>query len=145
MQPVQAKSSQLLTRRGFLQTFLAGLAAAWAGVVAQRQFFSTARGETARPVEIPLAELAVGGTKQITLQNSPVLVMRSQEGIVAMSMVCTHLGCLVQWQEGKQEFYCPCNQGRFDRDGEVVAGPPPLPLERLPAKVLQDRVVVGEG
>jgi cytochrome b6-f complex iron-sulfur subunit len=143
MQQAQTRSSQLMSRRGFLLTFVGGLAAAWAGFLVRRQFLSPAQGE-AKPVELSLASLPVGGVRQITYENNPVLVMRSQEGVVAMSMVCTHLGCLVQWQEDKQEFYCPCHQGRYDRYGDVVSGPPPLPLERLPVKVLQDQVVIGE-
>lgn len=137
------EKSQLVNRRGFLMTLVGGLAAAWAGWFAQRQFLAPAQAE-AKPVEIPLAELPVGGVKQIAYQAQPVVVMRSQEGVVALSMICTHLACTVQWQEGKQEFYCPCHQGRFDRYGEVLAGPPPVPLERVPAKVVGDKVVVGE-
>ena len=133
-----------MSRRGFLLTFLGGLGAAWAGFLVQRRILSPATGE-AKPVQVSLTELPVGGVKQITYENNPVLVMRSQEGVVAMSMVCTHLGCLVQWQEGKQEFYCPCHQGRFDKYGEVISGPPPVPLERAPVKVVQDRIVVGEA
>jgi len=140
---VLSKPSQLMNRRGFLATLLGGLGAAWAGFFVQRRFLAPAQGE-ARPVELSLAELPVGGVKQIVYQNNPVLVMRSPEGIVAMSMVCTHLACLVQWQESKLEFYCPCHQGKFDRYGEVVAGPPPVPLERVPVKVAGDKVVVGE-
>lgn len=144
MQQGQTKPSQLMGRRGFLLTFLGGLGAAWAGFLVQRRFLSPATGE-AKPVQFPLAELPVGGVRQVTYENNPVLVMRSQEGIVAMSMVCTHLACTVQWQEGKQEFYCPCHQGKFDRNGEVISGPPPVPLERVPVKVVQEQVIVGEG
>lgn len=144
MQQGQTKPSQLMNRRGFLLTFLGGLAAAWAGFLVQRRLLSPATGE-AKPVQVPLADLPVGGVRQITYETNPVLVMRSQEGIVAMSMVCTHLACTVQWQEGKQEFYCPCHQGKFDRNGEVISGPPPVPLERVPVKVVQEQVIVGEG
>jgi cytochrome b6-f complex iron-sulfur subunit len=144
MQQGQIRPSQLMSRRGFLLTFLGGLGAAWAGFLVQRRFLSPTTGE-AKPVQVPLTELPVGGVKQITYENNPVLLMRSQEGVVAMSMVCTHLACKVQWQEAKQEFYCPCQQGKYDRNGEVISGPPPVPLERLPVKVVQEQVVVGEG
>jgi len=135
--------SRLQSRRGFLQAGLAVLAAAWGGCLAQGVLFPPARVET-RPVEIPLADLPVGATRQITYEGKPALVLRTADSVTALSMVCTHLGCLVQWQEARQQFYCPCHDGRFDRGGDVLAGPPPLPLERLPVKVLVDRVVVGE-
>jgi cytochrome b6-f complex iron-sulfur subunit len=135
--------SRLQGRRGILQAGLAVIAAGWGGWMAQGVLFPAASTET-RPVEIPLADLPVGAARQISYEGKPALVQRTADGITALSMVCTHLGCLVQWQEARQQFYCPCHDGRFDRGGDVLSGPPPLPLERLPVKVLADRVVVGE-
>ncbi len=71
--------------------------------------------------------------------------MRTAEGVRAFSMVCTHLGCIVRWEEGKKEFYCPCHDGRFDQFGEVLAGPPPVPLEQIAVRVEGEKVVVGRG
>lgn len=51
---------------------------------------------------------------------------------------CTHLGCAYSWQtHGKYAngFYCPCHDGVFDQGGEVIAGPPPRPLDKLETKV----------
>jgi nitrite reductase/ring-hydroxylating ferredoxin subunit len=50
---------------------------------------------------------------------------------VALSAVCTHLGCVVAWQDQAGEFLCPCHGGRFSADGQVLGGPPPKPLETL--------------
>jgi len=72
-------------------------------------------------------------------------VMRDKEGVTAFSLICTHLGCTVQWQEGKQQFFCPCHDGYYDRNGDVISGPPPMPLEQLQAKIVGDEVVVGEA
>lgn len=54
---------------------------------------------------------------------------------IAMSNVCTHLGCHVRWVEENGQFYCPCHNGIFDRGGNVVSGPPPRPLDRFPTEV----------
>lgn len=135
--------SRLQSRRAFLQAGLGLLIAGWVGWLLQNVLFPPVRAE-ATPVEVPLAELPVGGNKPITYEGKPALVLRTSEGVVAYSLICTHMGCIVQWQEGKQQFYCPCHDGRFDRDGDVLSGPPPLPLERLPVKVLADKVIVGE-
>lgn len=54
---------------------------------------------------------------------------------VAMSNICSHLGCRVRWIEDREEFFCPCHNGVFDRDGKVVSGPPPKPLNRYNTKV----------
>ena len=50
--------------------------------------------------------------------------------IVAISAGCTHLGCIVTWDEAEKVFKCPCHDGRFDVDGKVISGPPPAPLKR---------------
>ena len=119
------------------------LAAGWAGWLTQGALFPAAKTET-KPVEIALAELPVGGTRAITYEGKPALVMRTADGVSALSLVCTHLGCIVQWQQAKEQFYCPCHAGYFDRNGDVLSGPPPLPLERLPVKLQADKVIVGE-
>ena len=53
----------------------------------------------------------------------------------AMSNVCTHLGCRVRWIPEQEKFFCPCHNGVFDKDGSVVSGPPPRPLDQFETKV----------
>lgn len=49
---------------------------------------------------------------------------------------CTHLGCGYNFVTETRVFQCPCHGGRFDpKTGAVLGGPPPRPLDRLPAKV----------
>lgn len=48
---------------------------------------------------------------------------------------CTHLGCIVQWQESAGNYECPCHQAQFTRSGAVISGPPPLPLRKLESKI----------
>lgn len=61
----------------------------------------------------------------------------SEDGrdFIAMSNICTHLGCRVRWIEDRDEFFCPCHNGVFDKDGEIVAGPVPRPLDRFETMV----------
>lgn len=51
------------------------------------------------------------------------------------SRTCSHLGCLVRWDEKQESFLCPCHGAIFDKNGIVVAGPPPEPLRKLDTKV----------
>lgn len=140
-----ARPSHLTSRRQLIGLGLAALGAAWAGTIVQTNLFPEASAqEEAQPVRFPLSELPVGGIKQINYGSTPTLVMRTPESIRAFSLICTHLGCLVNWEQGNQEFYCPCHDGRFDQFGEVVAGPPPVPLEQFPVTVEEDQVIVGE-
>jgi nitrite reductase/ring-hydroxylating ferredoxin subunit len=132
------------SRRRFIQLGVVAVGAAWAGTFVQSKLFPQATVQEARPVEFPLSELAVGAAKQITYAGSQAIVIRTAESIKAFSLVCTHLGCTVEWRAGEKEFYCPCHDGRFDQFGEVIAGPPPVPLEQFPVKVEGDKVIVGE-
>jgi menaquinol-cytochrome c reductase iron-sulfur subunit len=51
------------------------------------------------------------------------------------SNVCTHLSCRVSWKEEQGEFICPCHDGHFAKDGSIVSGPQPRPLDRFEHKV----------
>jgi Rieske Fe-S protein len=138
------RPSNLASRRQFIQLGLTALGAAWAGTFVQSKLFPQASAQEAKPVEFSVSELPVGGVKYITYAGAPTIVIRTAESVKAYSLVCTHLGCIVQWQEGNKEFYCACHDGRFDQFGEVIAGPPPVPLEQFPVSVEEDRVIVGE-
>jgi cytochrome b6-f complex iron-sulfur subunit len=140
-----SKPSAFVPRRQFIQIGLLAMGAAWLGTWLQTRLFpsTSTTGETT-PVSFPLSDLPVGGTKAITYGGVSVLVVRTPESLRAFSLVCTHLGCLVQWQTDKNEFYCPCHDGRFDEFGDVLAGPPPIPLEQFPVNVDQDMVTIGE-
>jgi Rieske Fe-S protein len=138
------RPSAFASRRQFIQVGIAALGAAWAGTFVQSRLFPQPTTQETKPVEFPLAELAVGAVKYITYAGSPVIVVRTAETIKAYSLICTHLGCTVQWQAGQKQFYCPCHDGRFDQFGDVIAGPPPVPLEQFPVSVEGDRIIVGE-
>lgn len=63
----------------------------------------------------------------------------------AMSNICTHLGCRVRWTADKKEFFCPCHNGVYDKDGTVVSGPPPKPLNRYEVKVENGQLSIRGG
>jgi menaquinol-cytochrome c reductase iron-sulfur subunit len=64
---------------------------------------------------------------------------------IVMSNICTHLGCRVRWIADQEEFFCPCHNGVFDKQGKVVSGPPPRPLDRYEVKVENDQILVLGG
>lgn len=73
-----------------------------------------------------------------------VLTENGQEFSV-MSNVCTHLGCRVRWIPEEEEFFCPCHNAVFAKDGSVVDGPPPRPLDRYESKVEDGILYVKRG
>ncbi|HEX8949554.1 MAG TPA: ubiquinol-cytochrome c reductase iron-sulfur subunit [Dissulfurispiraceae bacterium] len=70
-------------------------------------------------------------------------VVNHERGPFALSPVCSHLGCLVEWSRPKNRFICPCHGGQYDIEGKVIGGPPPLPLTRMPLKVEGGKVYLG--
>jgi Rieske Fe-S protein len=64
---------------------------------------------------------------------------------IAMSNICTHLGCRVRWITDQDKFFCPCHNGEFDIEGNVIAGPPPRPLDQYDVKVENDQLYVLIG
>lgn len=64
---------------------------------------------------------------------------------IAMSNICTHLGCRVRWISDQSQFFCPCHNAIFDEEGQVVSGPPPRPLDRYETKVENNQIFIKVG
>ncbi len=60
-----------------------------------------------------------------------VWLVRDSEKIVALSTVCTHLGCTPTWMLAEAKFKCPCHGSGFYTTGINFEGPAPRPLERF--------------
>lgn len=75
------------------------------------------------------------GYKAETVSGFAYVVPGQDATPLALSPVCTHMGCNVAWSHEKQRFLCPCHGGQYTADGRNVAGPPPRPLDQLPVRV----------
>lgn len=73
-------------------------------------------------------QIEPGKAKEISIQGKPVFVVNQGDKFKVFSGVCTHLGCIIKWEENNNRFFCPCHAGVFDKMGDVVEGPPPTPL-----------------
>lgn len=134
-------------RRTFLGVCLAGLGALAAAAVGWplfRYLAPRSSSESAKKVVIPEKDILEGEAKFFEYAGSSAVLVRKRDGtLVALSAVCTHLGCIVQWQKDKQDFLCPCHAGHYTADGIVTAGPPPKPLPKIAFSVTGGNIIVG--
>lgn len=84
------------------------------------------------------AEFAPGTVK--TFPEQKVRVVATEQGVAAMSLLCTHLGCIVS--ETPDGFGCPCHGSKFNHDGKVVGGPAPRALRWLAVSQAADGALV---
>lgn len=81
--------------------------------------------------------------EMVDLTGRPLAIVRRPGGSpLAISLVCTHLGCRVRWQSKPRTFLCPCHMGIFDEQGRVLSGPPPAPLPQHRVSVEGENVFV---
>ncbi len=72
-----------------------------------------------------------------------VALYRDKQGVYAISITCTHLGCIVK--PGPSGFECPCHGSRYAPDGKVTKGPAPSPLPWRKVTLDGSVCVVDEG
>jgi glycine/D-amino acid oxidase-like deaminating enzyme/nitrite reductase/ring-hydroxylating ferredoxin subunit len=89
-------------------------------------------GDRARPADVSSSEDVPAGEARVVRSGAgKVGVYRDEEGSLhAVSLRCTHLGCLTRWNDADRSWDCPCHGSRFDPDGNVLAGPAAKPLEK---------------
>lgn len=117
------------TRRDFL-----GLAAAWSAIGA---FVMALLGAMRLPMPSVFPEsntrVKLGRPQDFVIGSTTYFpshrlwLYRDEEGLHAISSVCTHLGCIAE-RTATGEFHCPCHGSRFDASGAVTGGPAPKGL-----------------
>jgi len=135
----------LYGRRRFLKALFGGLGALGLGFlsVSSVNYLSSQETLESKPVELSLANLPMGERVKILFNNKPAEVLRTEKEIIARSLVCTHLGCIVIWEKDSKKYHCPCHDALFDENGKVLSGPPSMPLESIKVTVKGSSVIVG--
>jgi menaquinol-cytochrome c reductase iron-sulfur subunit len=155
---------QELNRRGFLAivtTAIGGLIGAALAIPAVAYIVGPALQKTGQEEWIQLGstskvELGTPALFKATVERKSGWIVNEEElsayvltedgrDFIAMSNICTHLGCRVRWIAEQQRFFCPCHNGVFEKNGTVVSGPPPRPLDRYQVKVENGQLFILGG
>lgn len=92
-----------------------------------------------------LGELAPNTYKIFKFGTTPGILINTSDGeLKAFSGICTHLTCIVIYESDTGTLLCPCHNGRFDLNGNVVSGPPPKPLESYNVEISGEDIVVSK-
>jgi menaquinol-cytochrome c reductase iron-sulfur subunit len=153
-----------LSRREFMSRATAaigGLISAGMAIPAVAYIVGPALRETQAEEWIPLGtvskvELGVPTLFKTTVQRQTGWIVNETQLAVyvltedgrdyaALSNVCTHLGCRVRWIGDENRFICPCHNAAFGKDGSVLLGPPPKPLDRFEVKLEDDQLFILGG
>lgn len=99
------------------------------------------------------ADYKVGDVKYFV--DGKFYMTRLDEGFIALYQKCVHLGCTVPWRpefefpfEGqtvKGLFRCPCHGSTYLRNGQIIFGPAPRPLDYMKIERSGDKLVVDTG
>lgn len=149
-------------RRSFFGLAFGGFAALGGVVslVAMKQTWDPLPSvEAAGFTTVDLSPMKDGELQTIQWRGQPVFILRKAQNMevnksreivieqsryIIMLASCTHLGCIPSWSPSTQKFLCACHGGVFNIDGEVVAAPPPRPLDIPPFKVVGTSITLGE-
>jgi cytochrome b6-f complex iron-sulfur subunit len=140
-EPEKATEQGQVTRRDFLNEVAAGalgIAAVGATIVTLKYlspnvlFEPPTRFRVGTPDDFPVNSVTY-------FQDQKVYIVRTREGgFFAETAVCTHLGCITQWNPEIGQIQCPCHGSKFNRDGKVEHGPAPKPLPHFALRLMPD-------
>ncbi len=148
----RTEADETPTRRGFLAAaVVAGFC--YAGALAYpvyRYLASPAEmaASEAAVTEVTLKDaqkLEAGTVLMFKFGSSPAMLIHNTDNSwVALSAVCTHLGCTVKFEPDKNRIHCACHGGVYDpHTGKNLSGPPPKPLRAYRVKLAPDSIVVS--
>ncbi|MGF1479349.1 MAG: FAD-dependent oxidoreductase [Cyanophyceae cyanobacterium] len=88
-------------------------------------------GDRLKGLTASVSDVNNGEGKLITVNGEKVAAYRDQQGkLHAVSAVCSHLACIVDWNSAEKSWDCPCHGARFTYDGEVLRGPAVKDLDK---------------
>ncbi|MEO0259995.1 MAG: Rieske (2Fe-2S) protein [candidate division WOR-3 bacterium] len=137
-----------MKRRDFLNYIFKGTIFAWfLGIIGSILSFiklpKIEREEFEKEIEIKGAnELAPWEYKFIPHLKEPLFFIKTETGFIAISAVCTHMKCILEYKKEERMINCPCHGALFDLNGNPLKGPPSFPLKRYEIEKRGDKFYV---
>jgi len=79
-----------------------------------------------------LKDMPLDSGEVVEYKGQKVAIYKDAQGaITALNPTCTHAGCIVKFNAAEKSWDCPCHGGRYDLQGKVISGPPPMDLKKL--------------
>lgn len=78
-----------------------------------------------------VSELPPTGSAPLNIPKVKLWLSNTDNGVMALYKVCTHLGCLYNWNNQEGKFICPCHGSQFQANGSYIQGPAPRSLDRF--------------
>lgn len=132
-------------RRGFFHACFA-LMTGIAGLVVAFPVFSffrlPKRINTAKKIEVPMADLSEDQALFFDRQGVQIALIYTNKEPKVFDAACTHLGCLVRWDQNDHFFHCPCHGAVFDDEGRAVKGPVNTPLKRIDFEIKKNVLII---
>lgn len=98
--------------------------------------------QVGEPTQLEYVQTVQDGWMTTTAHKAVWAVKQPDGRVTVFSPICTHLGCGYRWDDPERKFKCPCHGSVYDATGKVLAGPAPRPLDLLPVKVEDGRLLV---
>ncbi|MEX1368571.1 MAG: Rieske (2Fe-2S) protein [Nannocystaceae bacterium] len=99
--------------------------------------------EGTAPVKVDLyADKVDAWNRVVQVKVGSAWVQRREGELVAMSTVCPHLGCAIDYDADNDKFLCPCHDSFFSRQGEVETGPSPRGMDPLELETEGNEVAI---
>ncbi|MEL6134110.1 MAG: Rieske 2Fe-2S domain-containing protein [Bacteroidota bacterium] len=89
-----------------------------------------------------VSELETAGALIGKFNRKQIFLTYLDEKLTIFSLVCTHKKCTVKWEEEEEIFACPCHEGTYNKQGKVIDGPPPRPLNRFQYEIRGEEIWV---
>jgi cytochrome b6-f complex iron-sulfur subunit len=153
--PPFAEEVPPLSRRKFVKAGMAVAGAAYAAALGYPLYRYLASPAERAAALAAVKEVALDGADKLPREAAlmfkfagrpAMLLHHADDTWTALTAVCTHLGCTVQFDKERKAIYCACHGGVYDaKTGANISGPPPKPLAQYKAQILPGKVVISRA